>query len=105
VPGSAGAQFVGGVGDEAALRGEGVFQPFEQPVNGVAEVFQLIGRAGHGELLMQVASEIRRAVAVMARSGRSTRPAMTQPSTSETTAMMPSTIADTTRRLLTSAAC
>jgi hypothetical protein len=41
-----GAQFVGGVGDEAALRLERGFQAGQQPINGVAQVFEFIARAG-----------------------------------------------------------
>ncbi len=52
--GERGAQFVGGAGDELALGVEGCLQPFEQAVDGVAEVFELVAGAGDGQPLVQV---------------------------------------------------
>src|SRR5271170_4795544 len=46
-----------------------------------------------------------RAVAVICRSGRSTRPAMSHPSTTETTAMTPKATANHTSRVCKSAEC
>ena len=48
------AQLVRGAGGEPALGGEGGFQPVQQVVDGVAEVFELIIGAGHGQPLTQV---------------------------------------------------
>ena len=42
-------------------------------------------------------AEIRRTAVVICRSGRSTRPATTQPATTDTTAITPSAIADPSR--------
>ena len=50
-----GAQFVGGVGDEASLGVERRFEAGEKPVDGVAEVLQLVVGAGECEALVQVA--------------------------------------------------
>jgi hypothetical protein len=50
-----GAQFVGRVGDEAPLGLERRFEAAEKPVDGVAEVLQLVVRPGEGEALVQVA--------------------------------------------------
>ena len=47
----------------------------------------------------RLSAEIRRVAAVIARSGRSARPAMTQPSSTATTVMMPSAITPATSRL------
>ena len=46
----------------------------------------------------RLSAEIRRVATVIRRSGRSTRPATIQPTTSDTTVMMPSAIADPTSR-------
>jgi hypothetical protein len=48
------AQLVRGVGDEAALRVEGGFEPCQEPVDRVGEILQLITRALQGEPLVQV---------------------------------------------------
>jgi hypothetical protein len=50
-----GAQLVGSVGDEAPLGVEGRFEAGEKPVDGVAEVLELVVRAGERETLVQVA--------------------------------------------------
>jgi hypothetical protein len=50
-----GAQFVGGVGDEASLGVERPFEAGEKPVDGVAEVLELVVGAGECETLVQVA--------------------------------------------------
>ena len=50
-----GAQFVGGVGDEASLGVERRFEAGEQPVDGVAEILELVVGAGEREALVQVA--------------------------------------------------
>jgi hypothetical protein len=54
LPGQRGAQLVRGVGDELALGAEGCLEPCEQPVDGVAEVFELIAGAGNGQPGAQV---------------------------------------------------
>ena len=53
----------------------------------------------------RLSSEIARAAAVISRSGRSTRPATSQPSATEAMAMMPSAIADTASSWFSAAAC
>jgi len=50
-----GAQFVGGVGDEPSLGVERHLEAGEKPVDGVAEVPELVVRAGERETLVQVA--------------------------------------------------
>ena len=50
-----GTQLVGGVGDEAALGVERRVEAGEQPVDGVAEVLELVVGAGECEPLVQVA--------------------------------------------------
>jgi len=49
VEGERGAQFVGGVGDEVPLGGEGGFQAGQQVVEGAGEFFELIVGPGQGE--------------------------------------------------------
>jgi hypothetical protein len=49
-----GAQFVGGVGDEAALGLERGFQPGEQVVDGVGEASQLVVGAAQRQAFVQV---------------------------------------------------
>src|SRR6266699_2245812 len=53
----------------------------------------------------RLVAEIRRAVAVMARTGRSTRPAITQPSANASTAMTPSAMPDWARSTCSSNRC
>ncbi len=53
VEGERGAQFVGGVGDEVPLGGEGGFQAGQQVVEGAGEFFELIVGPGQGEPLVQ----------------------------------------------------
>ncbi len=48
------AQLVRGVGDEPALRFERDLQPFQQAVDGVAKLLQLVFRALNGQPLVQV---------------------------------------------------
>ncbi len=50
-----GAQLVGGVGDEASLGFERRVEAAEQPVDGVAEIFQLVVGPSERESLVQVA--------------------------------------------------
>ena len=45
---------MGGVGDEAALGVEGGFEPAEEPVDGVGQVFDLVAGARKGESLVEV---------------------------------------------------
>ena len=91
-----GAQLVRGVGDEPALRGERRLQPFQQPVDGVGEVLDLVGRARHGQPLVQVVGGDPPGRRGDRRSGRSTRPASTRPSSTETTAITASATSEPT---------
>jgi hypothetical protein len=45
---------MGGVGDEATLRVERPFQPSEEPVDGVAQLGELVSGAEEGQTLMEV---------------------------------------------------
>ena len=54
IHGQGGAQLVGGVGDEATLRVERPFQPSEEPVDGVAQLGELVSGPGQGQTLMEV---------------------------------------------------
>ena len=54
LPGQRGAQLVGCVRDEPALRLEGRLQPGEQSIEGVAEFLQFVVWAVQGEPLVQV---------------------------------------------------
>ena len=53
----------------------------------------------------RLSAEIRRVVAVITRSGRSTRPATTQPAATDTTTMTPSAIAEPSRYWCDVAVC
>ncbi len=48
-----GAQLVGSVGDEVLLGVEGTFKPREEAVEGVAELLELVLRAGQGQALVK----------------------------------------------------
>ena len=48
------AQFMGGVGNEASLGVEGILEAGEKPIDGVAEVFELVVGARECETLVEV---------------------------------------------------
>ena len=79
-------QLVRGVRHELALGVEGRVQALQHHVEGVGEFLDLIGRPGQRDPVPQVAVAARRAVWVMRRTGRSARPAMTQPEAAATAA-------------------
>ena len=85
---------MGGVGCESLLFDDVCLESREEAVDGVGEIPRLVVRPCEGEALFRLCSEIWRVVAVIARSGRSTQPATSQPSTLETTAMTASAFAD-----------
>ena len=89
-----GAQLVGGVGGESLLFGDVRLEPREEAVDGVGEILQLVAGPREREALVQVALGDLPGVAVIARSGRRTRPATSQPSAIETTVMIASAIPD-----------
>ena len=93
----AGCELVGGTGNEVALGGEGGLQTSQQSVDDLAEVFELVIGSWHGQPLVQVVFGDR-----PDRDGHlPQRPqypaAISQPSATEATVMMPSAIADSTR--------
>jgi hypothetical protein len=80
---------VRGVGDELALERERALEPVEQLVEGIRELLELVvGRS------CKLVAEITFVVAVIVRSGRRNRPATSQPTPSETKAMIASAIAE-----------
>ena len=86
------------VSDEPSLGVKRGLQPFQQPVDRVSKLAQLIPRARHREALVQGRGGDPLVVAVIVRSGASTRPATTQPSTPETSAMIASAITEPTSK-------
>ena len=93
-----GAQLVGGVGGESLLFGDVCLEPREEAVDGVGEILQLVAGPESARRSCRLRSEICRVLAVIARSGRRTRPATSQPSAIETTVMIASAIPDRTSR-------
>ena len=92
LPRQRGAQFVRGVGDELALGAERRFQAAEQAVEGSPSSLSSSSGPVMARRALRLLAEMYRAAAVIVRSGRSTRPATSQPSTAETTVMMASAI-------------
>ena len=91
--GERGPQLVSGIGDEPFVRGERRLEPAEEPVDGVGQVLQLVARAGQRRAARaRCASEICCSRSVIVSTGRSTRPAMSQPRRREITARMASAI-------------
>ena len=91
-PGQRRAQLVRGVGGEAPLGVERRLQPREQAVEGVAEFLELVVGPVRASRSCRLVAEIRRAAAVIVLSGRSTRPASSQPA--------PTAVADTMTRAM-----
>ncbi len=89
-------QLVRGVGHEAALTVEGGVEATEHGVERVGQFLEVIGRAGEADALGEVllGQALGRGRDVV--QGRSTRPATTQPSPTDATAMSPRAVADCT---------
>jgi hypothetical protein len=97
------AELVGGVGGKAALAssafalgGKGGIQPAQQPVDGVGQVLELVVGPGGGQPLVQGVRGELPGGGVIVRNGRSTRPATSQPATTETASTTASAIPDRT---------
>ena len=84
-----GAQLVRRIGDDPALDGERGVQPFQHLVEGVREFLQLVLGPGQRQPLPQVPFGGTAAAAVIELTGRSTRPAITQPRPPDTTVIAP----------------
>ena len=93
------AQFVRGVGHETALGLEGCFEPPSSPSMVSPRSFSSSSGPWTARRSLQVLLGDLRAVAVIVRNGRSTRPAISHPSPIETIAIMPRAMADTPSRL------
>ena len=96
---------MGGVGHETALGLEGGVQPAEHLVEGVGQLLELVLGPLEVDPLVQGVPSSRRAVAVMALSGRRTRPATSQPSPTETSAARARATPDWPRSWRRVAAC
>ena len=93
--GQRGPQLVRGVGHEVPLRLERRLQPPEQVVQGVRELRELVvGGRSRPSRRFRLLAEMSRAVAVITRSGRSSRPATSQPTSTDSTAMTKSRASD-----------
>ena len=95
---------MGGVGDELALGLERGFEPFEQLVDGVPELVELVVGPASASRSCRFCSEIWRAALVIVRRGRRARPATIQPSPIAITAMIASAIPDWTKSAPSAAA-
>ena len=89
-----GAQLVRGVGDELPLRVERGLEAREQLVEGVPELSDLVVGPASARRRCRLLAEISRAAFAIVRSGRRARPATSQPSQIEISAMSPSAIPD-----------
>ncbi|MFC6930850.1 hypothetical protein ACFQHO_11245 [Actinomadura yumaensis] len=86
-----------GVRDEPPLRRHQALQPAEHGVEGVGEVLELARRGLEEIRSLRSSPDRRRAVAVMVWTGRSTRPAIHQASSTDTTAKIARATSETTR--------
>ena len=89
LPGHGRAQLVRGIGHELPLRPERALQPGQQPVHGVSEKFRFSSSSGpvRASRWCKLLAEVCCAAAVMVRSGRSTRPDISQPRPTARTVM------------------